>query len=221
MASSIGISTLLAVGLPLLALAGAVFLYRRVDIDVLMPDIEPDQLAAITIGVAATYLGVLLALGLAWFGTGIRTPLLAIGFGLLGTALGARFPATATTRDLIEGAIGGLLAYAASNILIVVTTTATTTTNAVVATIFVVLAVLPAVLIIPLGHADVRSPRIGVALRAMIIGSPLLLAVIDVASSSAGPAPGLSALLGSYLLVVAILGVVLYWVGMELAVGNP
>lgn len=218
MVTAFGLSPLLFLGLPLLVLAAAVFLYPRFDTVKILPAIESDQLAAYTIGVTATYLGALLAFGIAWFGTGIRAPLLAIGFGLLGAALGARFPATATTRKLVVGATGGLIAYAASNILIVTTST-TTIPSATGFTILGILAALPAILVLPLGYADTTGTRLSVAIRATIITAPLLLALLTIATETGTTAGTYPQLLGGYLLIVAIVGSVLYAVGARLAEG--
>lgn len=217
MASALGFSPLLSAGIPLLVLAGAVFLYPRIDSARILPGVESDQLAAYTIGGAATYLGALLALGVAWFGTGIRAPLLAIGFGLLGAALGARFPATATTRKLIVGAVAGLVAYAASNILIVTTTSTTALSSATVFTIIGILAALPAILVLPLGHADATGTRLSTVLRGTMITAPLLLALLTIATRTGTTTSNYPLILGGYLLLVAITGSVLYAVGAKLA----
>lgn len=217
MATASGLSPLLSVGVPLLVLAVAVFLYPRFDPARILPDIESDQLAAYTIGVTATYLGALLAFGIAWFGTNIRAPLLAIGFGLLGVALGARFPTTATTRKLTVGATGGLVAYAASNILVVTTTSTTTFLSATGFTLLGILAALPAILVLPLGHADATGTRLGTVLRATILTAPLLLAVLTIATQTGSTTSKYPLILGGYLLIVALIGSVLYVVGARLA----
>lgn len=219
MATLSGIPPLLSIGPPLLVFAAAVILYPRLDIDDLLPETDSDQLAALTIGITATYLGALLAFGIAWFGTGIRATLLAVGFGLLGAALGARFPATATTRTLLEGTIGGLLAYAASNVLIVTTTTAISFTNAIFVSLLGVLAALPAVLILPLGHADATNTQLRTAIRVVTIAAPLLLAAPAVASADGTTTTNYPLLLGGYLLVIALPGVFLHWTGRGLARG--
>lgn len=217
MATAIGLSTLLSVGLPLLGLVAAVLLYPRIATIGILGDVESDQLAAYVIGVTAIYLGTLLAFGLAWFGTGIRAPLLAIGFGLLGAALGARFPATATTRRLLEGATSGLLAYAASNIIIVTTTATATLTDGVILTLLGVLAAIPAVLVLPLGHADATNSRLGTLIRATIVAASFLLAFLTVATETGTTTSDYPPVLGGYLLIVAVLGVVPYSIGEGLA----
>lgn len=219
MVTAFGLSPLLSVGIPLLVLGAAVFLYPRIEPARILPDIESDQLAAYTIGVTATYLGALLALGIAWFGTGIRAPLLAIGFGLLGAALGARFPTTATTRKLIVGVSGGLIAYAASNILIVTTTSTTTLPSATGFTILAILAALPAILVLPLGYADTTGTRLSAVIRATIATAPLLLALLTIATEHRTTTTNYPLILGGYLLIVAIVGSVLYAVGARLAEG--
>lgn len=217
-----GLPPLLTVGIPLLVYVAAVVLYPRLDLAGAMPDVEPNKLAALTIGVIFTLLGALLAFGLVWFGTDPSTTLLAIGFGLLGTTLAARYPTTATTPKLLVGTNGGLIAYAVSNVLIVTTSATTPIENATVATLIVLLAAIPAILPLPLGHAASTNDPLQPAILAATLISPSLLVVLTVATGPPATTSLYPLLLGGYLLVLSVIGAVLYWTGAELGrTGGP
>lgn len=216
MTGSTGLPPLLVIGLPLALLAVAVTLYPRLNLVARLPDLDPDQLAAIVIGVSATYLGILLALGLAWFGATFDTVLLALGFGLVGTALAARYPRTATTPGILQGAIGGLLAFLASNILILTATTPTPSLDATYESVLLTLIAAPAVLPIPYGHAHATTHTLTTPLRIAIVATPLIPAILIPATTPSGGSDLHTITFGTYLLATALLGILTYTIGWRL-----
>lgn len=208
--------------IPTLVLGAAVLLYPRFGVMKAVHDVDSDRLAAITIGVAATLIGLPLALGTVWFGMNVTTSILAAGFGMLATALALRYPETTTLRNAIEGAIAGLLAFAASNIVVIALSSPQSIQRAVASTAFVIFLALPVVALLPLGYADATKSRYTRHLRVLIVATPAVLIATRVPIETGG--------LGSLFFLIlpivssvllAIFGLLPYWVGVRLAAAGP
>lgn len=209
--------------LPTLLLTAAVFLYPRLDIERVAPTSDPRRLASLTIGITAVLVGLLLATGTVWFGTGVDAALLAIAFGYLGTAVAVHSngESTRTTRTLVVGVTAGLLSYAASNTIVTLASTDTTLTSALAVSSFGVLLALPAVAILPLGNADATASRLASWLRGVIVAAPIVLIATRVPITGGLGAFFIVAALTILTLIVAVAGVVPYAVGWAIARQHP
>lgn len=204
--------------IPIVVLGAAVLLYPRLDVATAVQDVDTDRLVALSIGVAATVIGLPLAMGTVWFGMDVTTSVLAAGFGILATTLALRYPDTATFRNTIEGAIAGLLAFAASNIVVIAISTPHPIQRAVAATTSAILLALPAVAMLPLGYADAICSRYARHLRILIVAAPAVLIATRV-PIEAGALGSLFFLIvpAAFSVALAILGLLPYWVGIRLA----
>lgn len=205
---------------PTLLLSAAVLIYPRLGVVDAVPDVDVDQLAATTIGVVATILGLLLAFGTVWFGVDVTSTILAAGFGILATALAVRYPDRATFRGIVVAALAGLFTFAASNVLVVTSTTQTSLLNAVQATSFAILLAIPAISILPLGFADATSDSRARYLRIAIVAAPLVLIATRVPYVAGFGVFFLLILVAAYTLLVSVLGVLPYWVGVRIGAAN-
>ena len=201
---------------PAVLLTAAVLLYPRLGVADAAPNIDVDQLAATTIGIVATILGLLLALGTVWFGVDVTASVLAAGFGILATALAVRYPDRATLRGIVVAALAGLFAFATSNVLVVTATTQTSLLDAVQATSFAILLAIPAIAILPLGYADATSDTRARYLRLAIVVAPIVLVATRVPYVAGFGAFFLLLVVTAYALTVGVLGVLPYWVGVRI-----
>lgn len=201
---------------PAILLTAAVLVYPRLGVADAAPDVDVDQLAATTIGVVATILGLLLALGTVWFGVDVTTTVLAAGFGILATALAVRYPDRATLHGIVFAALAGLFAFASSNVLVVTTASQTSLLDAVQATFFAILLAIPAIAILPLGYADATSDPRARYIRVAIVAAPIVLVAIRVPYVTGFGAFFLLVAVTAYTLAVGVLGVLPYWVGVRI-----
>lgn len=203
--------------IPTLLLALVVLIYPRLGVETAAADVDTDQFAALTIGAVATLLGAVLVSGVAWFGVDATTTVLAAGFGVLATTLAARYPARTTLRGLVVAASLGLLAFAASNAI--VTATSTAIEGVLGPTVSAILLAIPVVVLLPLGYADATESPYARHLRVVLVAAPTLFVASRVTMDD--PYGLLTLLLATYGLLVAVLGVVPYWVGVRLADARP
>lgn len=200
--------------IPTVALTAAVLLYPRLGVESAAPDIDVDHLIALTIGVVATLLGLLLVLGQVWFGINASATVLAAGFAILATTLAARYPTRTTTRGLIVAALAGLFAFAASNILVI--SAGRSLGQAIAPTAFAVLLALPAIAMLPLGFADTVGSPLSRYLRIALVTGPALLVATRVPIDGGMGSFFLLVILASYSVLLGVLGLLPYWIGVRI-----